>query len=209
MAGSGALPVYQRFVNGVPVPPSRKTLRLREKYIIILVFFCFTTVCLCAFMYLPNFQEKVTMGEMRKHLQDTGDGLFVPKVDHGNDGVLVKPGKLLRHDDNEEDPHSLDDHKKLKGKIEKAWEQQQINDAFNKMKIDAKDADKLKDSIKSEKELYQKMAEDKRKQEEEERLKKAKTVEKDHDGHPGARGGEPSDPDVKAKRDKVREVRIE
>ena len=199
-AGAGVLPLYQRYINGVPVPPGRKnTFRLREKYIIVLVLMTFSIVFMCAYLYLPNMQDRGSVSDMRKRLQDAGDGLFYPKAQGlGNEGILAKP-----------DPHNEEDKNRLKGKIEKAWENEKFDEAvIKKMNIDPKDAEKLKDNIKQDKESInqqRKAEEEKRKAEE---LEKAKLVNKDHGGHPGARGGEPSDPTVKAKRDKVKEVGV-
>lgn len=203
--GTGVLPLYQRYVNGVPVPQGRRTLRLREKYIILLVFMTFTAVCTCAFLFLPNLQDKVSMDEVRKQLQDAG-GMFIPQARLGPDGASLVKGKFLRHDNDLEDPHVEKDKEKLQFKIERAWEKDKLNEQLKHMNIKPDEAEKLKNSIQEDKESIikkQKEEEEKRKREEQEEAKK---IYKDHEGHPGARGGEPSDPAVKAKRDKVKEV---
>ncbi|XP_012945136.1 mannosyl-oligosaccharide 1,2-alpha-mannosidase IA [Aplysia californica] len=204
-ASSGVLPFYQRYVNGVPVP-GRKTLRLREKYILLLVLMTFSIVCMCAFMYLPNLHDKVSMEEMRKRLHDAGDRLFIPQARMGPDGVPLDWGKVLRHDE-DEDVHNVNDKHKLQGKIEKAWEQDKLSEALGKqMDLHPDEAQKLKESIKFEKEnVLQKQREENERQKLA-AIEAAKQVVKDHDGHPGSRGGEPSDPDAKEKRDKVREM---
>jgi mannosyl-oligosaccharide alpha-1,2-mannosidase len=71
MAAPGLLPT--KYVNGVPLPTSRKTLRMREKYIILLVFVTFGTVCFGAFVYLPDFRDGVRVDTLRGHLQNVGD----------------------------------------------------------------------------------------------------------------------------------------
>ena len=188
-AGSGVLPLYQRYINGVPVFPGRKTFRLREKYIIVLVLMTFSIVFMCAYLYLPNMQDRMSVDDMRKRLQDAGDGLFYPKVQ----GV-------------DANPHSQEDRNKLKNKIEKAWEKDKMDEAIAKNNIPLKDAQLLKDSIKQDKEnVLQKQKEEERQRKTEE-LEKAKLISKDHEGHPGSRGGEPTDPFVKTKREKVKEV---
>ncbi|KAK3691350.1 hypothetical protein RRG08_036154 [Elysia crispata] len=190
-AGSGVLPLYQRYINGVPVFPGRKTFRLREKYIIVLVLMTFSIVFMCAYLYLPNMQDRMSVDDMRKRLQDAGDGLFYPKVQ----GV-------------DANPHSQEDRNKLKNKIEKAWEKDKMDEAIAKNNIPLKDAQLLKDSIKQDKEnVLQKQKEEERQRKTEE-LEKAKLISKDHEGHPGSRGGEPTDPFVKTKREKVKEMML-
>lgn len=185
--GPTTLPLYQRYVNGVPIPQGRKTLRLREKYIILLVFMTFTIVCLCAFMFLPNMQEKVS-----EKIQDA-QVIFVPEVRSGLDGVPIEK-ETYEHGNNGNDK------KNLQSKIYEAWEQQKVNNALSSQnKINKDDAEKLKEIIQLEKKK-QKEEEIKRK------LEEAKKINKDHEGHPGARGGEPTDSEAKAKRDKVKEV---
>ena len=187
-ANSGGLPFYQRYVNGVPVP-GRKTLRLREKYIILLVLCTFSIVCMCAFMYLPNLHDKVSMEEMRKRLQDEGEGLFIPQM--GADGRPPK-GKILRHpgnDEDGEDVHNSNDKKILDGKIVTAWEKQKLNEELVKqMKLQPEEAKHIKKEIQKEKEvLLNKQREENEKQQQVQK-EVAKQVIKDHDGHPGARG---------------------
>lgn len=202
--GAGVLPLYQRYVNGVPVTQARRTLRLREKYIILLVFMTFTTVCTCAFLFLPNLQDRVSIVEVRKQLQDAG-GLFFPQARLGPDGSPLEKGKFLPHDTDVFDHHITNDKEKLQFKINEAKEHEKLNEEFRK-NVKPEEEERLKESIRFEKENIlkkQKEEEEKKRQQE---LEEAKKVNKDHEGHPGARGGEPSDPDVKAKRDKIKEV---
>ncbi|KAL8581913.1 hypothetical protein ACOMHN_010287 [Nucella lapillus] len=190
MAASGVLPSYQRYVNGVPVPSSRKTLRLREKYIILLVFATFGIVCFGAFFFLPNLQDRVTMVEVRKQFRDAGEGLFLPQQESGG------AGKILRHDDIV-DPHKIDDKIRL---------QNAVKEAFEKQGLKEDEAKKMKDKIQEDKEkIIQKKKEEEEAKKEEEK-KKASVVDRDHQGHPGAQGGEPSDSTVKEKRNKIREM---
>lgn len=205
MAASGVLPTYQRYVNGVPVPSSRKTLRLREKYIILLVFATFGIVCFGAFFFLPNLQDRVTMVEVRKRFRDAGEGLFLPQQEGGGTG---NAGKVIpfRHDDFV-DPHKIDDKIRLQMNIEKDWENVKVKEALDKQGIKEDQAKQIKGNIQEDKEkILMKQKEEEEKKKEEER-KKALEVDKDHAGHPGAQGGEPLDSSVKEKRDKVREVR--
>ncbi|GFN80846.1 alpha-1,2-mannosidase [Plakobranchus ocellatus] len=149
-------------------------------------------------------RSKISVDDMKKRLQAAGDGFFYPKAQGGVDGIHNHGGIPL-----DSDPHGIDDRNKLKDKIERAWENSKLNDAIVKdLNIKPEDAQQLKDNIKLDKEIVlqkRKEAEEKRKAEE---LEKAKQVNKDHEGHPGARGGEPSDPSVKAKRDHVKDMML-
>ena len=204
MAAASVLPTFQRYVNGVPVLQGRKTLRLREKYIILLVFVTFFIVCFGAFFFLPDLRDRVTMNEMRKHLRDAGNVMFLPQAHE--DGHLRGNGKLIRHDD-AFDPHKIDDKVRLHEKIEVDWQQQKLNEALQKrLNRHPNEIKKLKDEVQSAKEkVLQKQKEEQEKRKEEDR-KKALEVEHDHEGHPGAIGGEPDDLETKARRDKVKEV---
>ncbi|CAH1798860.1 unnamed protein product, partial [Owenia fusiformis] len=187
MAASGVLPTYQRYVNGVPVTPGRRTLRLREKYIILLVFVTFGTVCFGAFFFLPDLRERVSVDEFRRQLADG----VIPEG--GGPG-----GKILKHGVQGVDPHKIDDKMRLDRKIEQHKHQLPLPPVSI-----PKD---LKDDIEKQKQQVlekQKEEEEKRKAEE-----KAKLLdgEKDHEGGIGVQGGEPSDPEAKERRDKVRDM---
>lgn len=197
MAAAGVLPTYQRYVNGVPVPASRKTLRLREKYIILLVFVTFGTVCFGAFFFLPNLQDRVTMVAVQKQFQNAGQDLFFPKHED------IEKGEKMKRHDGVVDPHKIDDKIRLQINIENAVLNMKQTD--NRPITEGENAMELK-LIREEKEkilLRNREEEEKKKQEEKQ---KALQVQKDHSGHPGAQGGQPADPEVKGKRDRVKQV---
>ncbi|KAF2898730.1 hypothetical protein ILUMI_07444 [Ignelater luminosus] len=121
MTASGILPTYQRFVNGVPVPFSRKSFRPREKYVIILVFITFGLVCFGTFFFLPEFKgSKSTADSVYKvynKIKKAGPELLIPPPPHLEDDKDTL--KLVRHDDDGQiDPHVIDDRAKLRAKIE-------------------------------------------------------------------------------------------
>jgi len=188
------LPTYRRYVNGVPQPIGRKSLRLREKYIILLVFVTFGTVCFGAFFFLPDLRDRVAMIEVRRQLQIAGNEMFVPGVEQ----------HVGQHGD--VDFHKVDDQRRLGGKIEQD-RQNRLADLSNKLNIPADDTLKVKQEIDDSKVKFK---EDEVKKEmeikQEEVKKNVETVHKEHDSGPGTRGGEPSDPAVKEKRDKIKEV---
>lgn len=118
MASSGALPTYLKYVNGVPVSGARKTLRLREKYIVVLVLATFLMVCIGAVFYLPELRASSAFRQIRNAGPDL---LFPPPQLDDN---------VVRHNDvMNEDPHRAEDREKLNQKI-----QQQLNPAF--MQVD-------------------------------------------------------------------------
>lgn len=200
MAASSVLPTFQRYVNGIPVPQGRKSLRMREKYIIVLVFLTFGVVCFGAFFFLPDLRDRVSVAEMRKHFDKGGREIFIPA---GNEGIHL-PGK---HDDSV-DIHKIQDKAVLHGKIEQDWQREKVFEALGKKEgLKKDDTLKFQAEIKDDKEkvLEQKKAEEIVQKLEEER-KAVEEVHMEHTGGDGTRGGEPKDPEVKKKRDKIKQV---
>ncbi len=196
MAASQVLPTYQRYVNGVPVPQTRKTLRLREKYIVLLVFVTFGTVCFGAFFFLPDLRERVGSD----HVQ----GVFVPQPE--DDGSK----KPFFHSPNEDDGHGHRDKQKeeLNLKIQDAIRRNpdMVRPKTPLGNVSKSEHDKIKGIIEQEKDKLAKEkleAEEKKLKEEQQ---KALDEVKDHKGHQGGQGGEPSDEETKKRRDKVKEV---
>ena len=203
MAAGTELPTYQRYINGVPVLQSRKTLRLREKYIVLLVFVTFGTVCFGAFFFLPDLRDRVSVTGLRR---DFANDVFLPKPGD------VAPGRVIRHDPhNTVDRHKVADETELKVKIIEAQKEQQIeadNKIRDKLNITKDEHDKVKQEIKDDK---QKVVEAKKKEEKEkeEEVKKKNLQEvKDHAGVPGGQGGVPSDEETKKRQTTVRNVRL-
>ena len=203
MAQSNVLPTFQRYINGVPVPQGRKALRLREKYIIVLVFLTFGIVCFGAFFFLPDLRDRVSVSEMKKQLQNAGDDIFFPA---GKDDIHLQ-GK--KHGD-DVDIHKIQDKVALHGKIEQDWQREKVLEALGKKEgLKKDDTLKFQAAIKDDKEkvIQQKKEEEIVKKAEEEK-KAVEEVHMEHSGGTGTRGGEPKDPEVKKKRDKIREVSI-
>lgn len=189
MAATGILP--QRYVNGVPVPTSRKTLRMREKYVILLVFVTFGTVCFGAFMYLPDMRDRVRV-----------DSLIVPQ--RGNRGRIIG-----RHGDSGVDVHVVDDKERLNQKIEFDMAQQKrMEEVGMKNNMLKEEVLKVKENIEEDKD---KIIRQKQKEEEQQKqleMEKLKEIKQEHGGGEGAQGGEPSDSRVKEQREKVKEVKL-
>ncbi|KAF5273499.1 hypothetical protein FQA39_LY07516 [Lamprigera yunnana] len=121
MTATGILPSYQRFVNGVPVPFSRKSFRPREKYVIFLVFITFGLVCFGTFFFLPEFKGSRSTADsvyqVYNKIKRAGPELLIPPPPHLDDEK--DSPKLVRHDvEDKVDPHVIEDKAKLKAKIE-------------------------------------------------------------------------------------------
>lgn len=127
MTASSILPTHQRFVNGVPVPFSRRSFRPREKYVIFLVFITFGLVCFGTLFFLPEFRGANSTADsvykVYDHLKRAGPELLIPPPPHLDEKDNSQQ-KLLRHDHDETqiDPHVIDDRQKLKEKIEQDGE---------------------------------------------------------------------------------------
>lgn len=120
MTSTGILPSYQRFINGVPVPFSRRSFRAREKYVIFTVFITFGLICFGTFFFLPEFRgtsNADSVYKMYDQIKRSAPELLIPVPPVLEDSR--EPQKLFRHEgDAKSDPHLLDDREKLKAKIE-------------------------------------------------------------------------------------------
>lgn len=182
------LPVSQKFINGVPVPQGRKTLRLKEKYIILLVFVTFGLVCFGAFFFLPDLRDRVRLNNIRGV-----DEMMIPRRG-------IDKGQVIKHDD--EHVHLNDEKLKFKEQVNR-----DIAKIGKKLNISEHDAANIKKSIDSEKEEMANLRKEEARRKAEEEKEKERKVKTEHEGGEGGQGGAPSDPEVKKKRDKVREVR--
>ncbi|BFZ09518.1 hypothetical protein BsWGS_12557 [Bradybaena similaris] len=182
--GASILPLYQRYLNGVPKLLARKTLRLRDKYIILVVFGVFTLVCTCAFLFLPSLQERVARLKEGKGVVSVGLKRFLIPEPHN--GSLV---------------HVLD-------KARQPSERGKANGVTQGMGIFPDNAGELKTEIQRDKELFLKKAREVEEERKRKELRELKNVKKDHEGHSAGRGGRPSDPAVRIQRDKVKEMML-
>lgn len=120
---TGILPSYQGFVNGVPVPSiSRRSFRLREKYLIVSVLLTFGIVWLGALFYLPEFKSSTSVNDsvykVYKHIQKAGPELLMPPPLAQNDVGDFPVVGILRHGEDGDDPHIIEDRNRLRAKIE-------------------------------------------------------------------------------------------
>ncbi|KAL4708310.1 hypothetical protein ACJJTC_007716 [Scirpophaga incertulas] len=120
---TGILPSYQRFVNGVPVPSiSRRSFRLREKYLIVSVLLTFAVVWLGALFYLPEFKSSTSVNDsvynVYKRIQKAGPELLMPPPLAQNDVGDFPVVGIVRHGEEGDDPHIVEDRNRLRAKIE-------------------------------------------------------------------------------------------
>ena len=201
MAASGILPTYQRYVNGVPVVPGRRTLRLREKYIILLVFLTFGTVCFGAFFFLPDLRDRVNIDEVRKHVRNAGGQIFLPRG-RGD-------GKIIRHHPDEIiDTHVIEDKVKLQQMIVMDRAKQRIIESVrSKLNISKEEHDRLRGDIESDKKKLEEKQKEDQKLKEEEAKRHALTEVKEHPGITiSPNHGQPMDEETKKRRDTVKQV---
>ncbi|XP_045766071.1 mannosyl-oligosaccharide alpha-1,2-mannosidase IA-like isoform X1 [Maniola jurtina] len=120
---TGILPSYQRFVNGVPVPSiSRRSFRLREKYLIISVLLTFGIVWLGALFYLPEFKSSTSVNDsvynVYKRIQKAGPELLMPPPLAQNEVGDFPVVGIARHGEGGDDPHVVEDRNRLQAKID-------------------------------------------------------------------------------------------
>lgn len=120
---TGILPTYQRFVNGVPVPSiSRRSFRIREKYLIISVLLTFAIVWLGALFYLPEFKSSTSVNDsvynVYKRIQKAGPELLMPPPLAQNDVGDFPVVGIVRHREEGDDPHVIEDRNRLRAKID-------------------------------------------------------------------------------------------
>lgn len=110
MASVGVLPTYFKYISVAPGGSARKTLRVREKYIVVLVLATFLMVCIGAVFYLPELRAS----NAYRHMKNAGPDLLLPPP-HAVDYVNVPRHNGIAAD--EEDPHKAEDRNKLQEKI--------------------------------------------------------------------------------------------
>ncbi len=200
MAASGTLPTYQRYINGVPVPQNRKTLRLKEKYIVLLVFVTFGTVCFGAFFFLPDLRDRVSVNSLRQVQVGVGD-VFLPKPANIADGRVFNSNRHGEPD--EADPHKIDSQARFESRLKEdvggipVQTKQNISIVGHEQikKEIAKDKDKVIEERKRiEKDI------------EEARIKKNIEEVKDHGGVEGGQGGIPPDDETRKKQESIKAV---
>ncbi|GAB1605905.1 mannosyl-oligosaccharide 1,2-alpha-mannosidase IA-like [Argonauta hians] len=215
MAASGILPTYQRYINGVPIPNTRRILRFREKYIVLLVFAIFVTVCFGGFFFLPELRDRVNVDKLTRGAQQ----MFLPEHfgggGHGGGGHNNNNIKHShsRHNSKNNDNNINDRANLTQGKKKDSDINNSAGDGANsnvkvmkhepRMNLSKESVTMYKKLIDQDKSI---LLDKKRKAKEERDKLLRENVEFDHQGGHGVRGGEPSDPVYKGRREKVKQM---
>ncbi len=202
MAASGTLPTYQRYVNGVPVPQNRKTLRLKEKYIVLLVFVTFGTVCFGAFFFLPDLRDRVSVNSLRQVQVGVGD-IFVPKPVDIADGRVFNSNRHGEPD--EADPHKLDSRSRFDSVVKANREG--IPDQVKRNLSNIVGHEQIKEEIERDKDKVIKEREKIEKEIEEAKKQNNIKEVKDHGGIEGGQGGIPTDDKTRERQESIKAVR--
>lgn len=220
MAASTVLPTYQRYINGAPVSAAgRKTLRLREKYIVLLVLGTFVAVCIGTFFFLPEFRSG-SINSAYRHIRNAGSDLLLPPLQ------VVDKAVLQPHDVNNADPHVIMDRAKLVLKIQEDLEkerQKNLKENMDKAQVEnpLSKNDQQNNLVETKGELSKGRDDGVMVQDQlvndvaqlpitvsrnDPGASELNDIVRDHPGGPGTRGGEPSDPDIREKRNKIKEM---
>lgn len=117
---AATLPLYKRYINGVPLPTnSRKTLRLREKYILFIILILFGFVCYISIFFLPDLRGNKNISKAYKGLRKPVEEVFLPRPEEANRNSVGY--NVILHGKNNDivlEPHVLDDKAKLLKKVE-------------------------------------------------------------------------------------------
>lgn len=208
----------------------RKTLRLREKYIVLLVLGTFVAVCIGTFFFLPEFRSG-SINTAYRHIRDAGSDLLLPPPPQYQEGAVV----VRHHDVNNVDPHKIVDRAKLILKIQEDLErerQKNLKESIDKAQVE-------NPLVKSDQPLQRTNVIEAQKQvgvapenvkvpeiplqdqwsnnvvqvpvtlgKEQDGSAGSQLGDafRDHPGGPGTQGGEPSDPEIREKRNKIKEM---
>ena len=189
-AASGILPTYQRYINGVPIPNTRRILRFREKYIVLLVFAIFVTVCFGGFFFLPELRDRVKVDTLTKRARH----IFMPEP---------VGSSFDRGHEHHNHVHNIGNNLKASGEKLTKNAEQSLSDLGNRLNISKETAESIKKKILDDK--NKRRQEELKKKEEKDRIAREK-VTINHMGL-GVQGGEPDHSITKIRREKVKEVR--
>lgn len=123
------LSMHNRYWNGVPLLP-RKPYRSTERCLITVILCTFLLV-ICGTFYLPELRTtaatRESLSRVYKHMQNAGPEFLIPAPPHAEAlHDRVKPFNRHFNLQSDDDPHVLDDAKKLRAKIEEEHRSQKV-----------------------------------------------------------------------------------
>lgn len=123
--------MHNRYLNGAPLPSSRKPFRSKERCLILVIFGAFILVFCGTFFYLPELRStsgtRESVYKVYKHMQDAGPDLLIPAPPYAEElKEPIKPNQRHIHYRNNDDPHAVEDRYKLKIKIEEEQKNQKV-----------------------------------------------------------------------------------
>lgn len=121
--------MHNRYWNGVPLLP-RKPYRSTERCLITVILCTFLLV-VCGTFYLPELRNtaatRESLSRVYKHMQNAGPEFLIPAPPHAEaHHDRVKPFNRHFNLQSDDDPHVLDDAKKLRAKIEEEHRNQKV-----------------------------------------------------------------------------------
>ncbi|XP_053561738.1 mannosyl-oligosaccharide 1,2-alpha-mannosidase IB [Bombina bombina] len=166
------------------IPHHRATLRLSEKFILLLILSAFITLCFGAFFFLPDSS---------KHKRfDLGlEDVLIPHID--SDKGDKNSGSFLIHGEGHDEHRHREDEEQLRNKI-RADHERALEEAKEKLK---KSREEIRAEIQTEK--YKLLEELKRKDSQPLPLAPVPNLQE-------IKNGDPGDPDIREKRDKIKEM---
>jgi hypothetical protein len=192
---------HQRGIAGGVPYSGRKTFRLKEKYIIVLILITFGTVLYGAFFFLPDKIDRVEI--VRELLKENGGNMFIPRPD-----VREIKADFKHRDSKDRDKDRIDkDRELIQAKVDeakKAKEEREKADAEQKAILE-----KIRMKLNATQVIQQNLSNFISGMQPNQNRTPIMKGARDHYGYPGGEpgAGEPKDAAVKEKRDKVREVR--
>ncbi|XP_013793251.2 mannosyl-oligosaccharide 1,2-alpha-mannosidase IB-like, partial [Limulus polyphemus] len=138
MVSGAILPMYGRYLNGVPLTLSgRKKLRLREKFILFSVFGTFGVICMGSLYFLPEFRSGTgsTIHTAYEHIKDASHDFLLPSPPHDevNNLNAVRHGHVNRVG---LDPHRFEDRVKLNQKIQEDIDKEKNGNNIESEKVE-------------------------------------------------------------------------
>lgn len=196
------LSMHNRYWNGVPLLP-RKPYRSTERCLITVILCTFLLV-VCGTFYLPELRNtaatRESLSRVYRHMQNAGPEFLIPAPPHAEAAHdRVKPFNRHFNLQSDDDPHVLDDAKKLRAKIEEEHRSQKVLERPNILLPVREDASPAKPLAFKDEKVYSKSTSS----------SSSVALPPASSGHnPVIIGGEDRDESIRQKRQKIVEVRF-